>query len=184
MPKTAKRFLLGRGKGYLSAAGPQYRFIFFILLILGVYTFLLKIFQKLAEIVALPVFFPIAAIILLFFVGVVGTVYSHGLIGPMVRIRSALEQMAKGDLHVNLRLRDTDDPLLKDLGKVISELCEHGRNSQVLIQETAKDLSRDIHALQDKVHQGADAAEVQKRVEGVIRKMDLLDKAIKAHGKV
>ena len=70
MLMTGKRHVLGRGKGHLSAAGPQYRFIIFLLIVLGAYTFLLKVFQKLAEIVQLPVFLPIALITLLFFIGV------------------------------------------------------------------------------------------------------------------
>ncbi len=116
MPKTGKRQLLGRGTGHMNAAGSQYRFIIFLIVVLGAYTFLLKVFQKLAEIVQLPVFLPIGLITILVFVGMAGTMYSHTFIGPMQRIRRIVEHLAEGDTNVCLRLRGSDDPVLKDLG--------------------------------------------------------------------
>ena len=180
MPTTGKRQLLGRGKGHLNAAGPQYRFIIFLLAVLGAYTFLLKVFQKLAEIVQLPVFLPIALITLLFFVGIVGTMYSHTFVGPMQRIRRILEHLAEGDTNVSLRLRDSDDPVLKELGKAVCRLCDHSRSSHDLIRETAQDLFAAIEALREKVRQGADREEIQRHIEGLRRTQDLLEKAIQA----
>jgi methyl-accepting chemotaxis protein len=183
MPMTGKRHLLRRGKGYLSAAGPQYRFILFLLLILGAYTFLLKVFQKLAEIVQLPVFLPIALFTLLFFIGVAGTMYSHSFVGPLRRIRRALEHLAEGDTNISLRLRDSDDPMLKELVKTISQLCDSSRSSHALIRETAGDLFKDIDELRQKVHQGAASTEIQQHLERLNTRRDLLEKAIKSSGK-
>jgi hypothetical protein len=180
MPTTGKRHLLSRGKGYLSSAGPQYRFILFLLVVLGVYTILLKVFQKLAEIVQLPVFLPIALITLLFFIGVAGTMYSHSFVGPLRRIRRALEHLAVGDTNISLRLRDSDDPMLKELVKTISQLCNSSRCSNALIRETAEDLFADIEALQQKIQQGADPGEIKKHVEGMRTKQELLNNAIKS----
>ena len=177
---TGKRHLLSRGKGYLSSAGPQYRFILFLLVVLGVYTILLKVFQKLAEIVQLPVFLPIALITLLFFIGVAGTIYSHSFVGPLRRIRGALEHLAVGDTNISLRLRDSDDPMLKELVKTISQLCNTSRCSNSLIRETAEDLFADIEALRQKIQQGADPGEIKKHVDGMRTKKDLLDNAIKS----
>lgn len=180
MPMKGKRYLLTRGKGYLSAAGPQYRFILFLLVVLGAYTFLLKVFQKLAEIVQLPVFLPIALVTLLFFVGVAGTMYSHSFVGPIRRIRRALEHLAEGDANISLRLRNSDDPMLKDLVKTIGQLCDHSRSSHDLIRETADDLFADIEALQKKIHQGMDSMEIKKHVEGMRTRQHLLNNAIKS----
>ena len=181
MPNTlGKRTLLGKGKGYLSVAGPQYRFIIFLFIVLGVYTFLLKVFQKLAEIVQFPVFLPIALITLLFFIGIVGTVYSHTIVGPLLRIRRALKHLSEGDTNISLRLRESDDPMLKDIVKEITLLSEHSRNSCALIQESAKDIISDMATLSDIVHRGADKTEIQKHVDGMLKKHDLLDKAIKS----
>jgi len=183
MPKTGARNLLGKGKGYLNGAGSQYRFIAFLLLILVVYTFLLKIFQKLAEIVQLPVFLPVALVTLLVFVGVMGTYYSHKFVGPMARIRETIEHMANGDMHMAPRLRDSDDPMMKDLVASISRLCEYNRNAQALVQDAARDLMADIAVLRDKLHANADQAEIQKQFDEIRKKQDLLDKAIRSHGK-
>jgi hypothetical protein len=180
MPTSGKRHLLSRGKGYLSSAGPQYRFILFLLVVLGVYTFLLKVFQKLAAIVQLPVFLPIALITLLFFISVAGTMYSHAFVGPMRRIRRALEHVADGDTNISLRLRNSDDPMLKELVMTISQLCDHSRSSRTLIRETAGDLFADIEALRQKIQQGADMGEIKKHVEGLRMKQDLLNNAIKS----
>jgi methyl-accepting chemotaxis protein len=180
MPTTGKRHLISRGKGHLNAVGPQYRFIIFLLIVLGAYTFLLKVFQKLAEILQLPVFLPVALITLLFFVGVVGTMYSHTFVGPIQRIRRILELLAEGDTNVSLRLRDSDDPMLKDLGKAINRLCDQSRNSHALIRETGQDLFAAIEALREKVRQGGDGEEIQKHVEGLRTTQELLEKAIKA----
>jgi len=182
MPTTGKRHLLSRGKGYLSSAGPQYRFILFLLVVLGVYTVLLKVFQKLAEIVQLPVFLPIALISLLFFIGVAGTMYSHSFVGPLQRIRRALEHLAVGDTNISLRLRDSDDPILKDLVMTISQLCECSRNSHAVIRETAGDVLADIETLRKKIQQGADIEEIKKFVEAMRTNQGLLIDAIKTIG--
>jgi methyl-accepting chemotaxis protein len=183
MSKTGTRHLLGKGKGYLNEAGAQYRFIVFLLVVLGVYTLLLKVFQKLAEMVQLPVFLPIALITLLFFVGVVGSMYSHKFVGPLRRIRGALERIAQGDMNVSLRLRESDDPTLKNLVATITTLCEHTRNSHAVIRESANDLFHDLEALDEKIRRGADKAEIHKLIDGLRGKRDLLDKALKTQGK-
>jgi len=178
MPKTGKRQLLGRGTGHMNAVGSQYRFIIFLIVVLGAYTFLLKVFQKLAEIVQLPVFLPIGLITILVFVGMAGTMYSHTFVGPMQRIRRIVEHLADGDTNVCLRLRGSDDPVLKDLGTAVSQLCENSRNSQMLIREASQDLFAAIEALREKVRQGADQEEIQKLVEGLRTTQELLEKAI------
>ena len=183
MSKTGTRHVLGKGKGYLSEAGAQYRFIVFLLVVLGVYTLLLKVFQKLAEIVQLPVFLPIALITLLFFVGVVGSLYSHKFVGPLRRIRGALDRIAQGDMNISLRLRESDDPTLKDLVATITTLCEHTRNSHAVIRETANDLFRDLEALEEQVRRGADTAELAKLAAGLRSKRDLFEQALKTQGK-
>jgi len=164
----------------MNAAGSQYRFIIFLVVVLVAYTFLLKVFQKLAEIVQLPVFLPIALITILVFIGVVGTMYSHTFVGPMQRIRRIVEHLADGDTNVCLRLRGSDDPVLKDLGMAVSELCERSRNSQLLIRETARDLFAAIEALREKIRQGAAQEEIQKHIEGLRTIQELLEKAITA----
>ncbi len=182
-PHTRKRFFGGKGKGYLNAAGPQYRFIVFLIFLLISYTILLRVFQKLAEIVQLPIFLPVSLITLLIFIGIVGVLYSHTFIGPIKRIRKALEQLAEGDTTVSLRLRESDDPALKELVNAITRLCEHSRDSHVLIRETAEDLFREITALQESVRRGAAEAEIRKHLDTLRTKQELMDKAIKASGK-
>ena len=183
MSKTAKRTVLGHGKGYLNEAGPQARFIIFLIFLLVAYTLLLRVFQKLAEIVQLPVFLPISLISLLVFIGIVGTIYSHKFVGPMVRIRRAIEQLSEGDISISLRLRESDDPMLKDLVRAISRLCEHSRNTHTLIHDTAQDLFADITRLQEKIQQGEDKATIQKQLDSVRKKQELLDIAVKSYRK-
>ena len=184
MPQTGKRALLGKGRGYLNVAGPQYRFIIFLLIILGVFTLLLKVFQKLAEFVQFPIFLPIALIVLLFFIGIVGATYSHTIVGPLLRIRHALQHLAEGDMHINLRLRDTDDPMLQDIVKEINILCEHSRNSHAVLQEITRDLFREVTALQEMIRGGAADAEVEKFLTALRKKQGQLDAAIKSYCKM
>ena len=183
MQTTRHRQPFGRGKGHLNGTGPQSRFIIFLFLVLSVYTFLLKVFQKLSEIVQFPIFFPIALITLMLFIGIAGTLYAHTFVGPMLRIRRSLEHLADGDANVSLRLRDSDDPMLKDLVAVITRLCERSRNAHALIQETARDLIAEIEAFREKAGRGEDRADLQKHIEGLRAKQELLEKAIKAYTK-
>ncbi|MFA5073398.1 MAG: hypothetical protein WC539_05820 [Nitrospirota bacterium] len=180
MPHSGKKIILGRGKGYLSVAAPQYRFIVFLLVVLGVYTLLLKVFQKLAEFVQFPVFLPIALITLLFFIGIIGATYSHTIVGPLLRIRNALQQLSEGDSNISVRLRESDDPLLKDIVSEIMLLCEHHRNSHTLIQTSAKDLLKDITAIQEQVRQGASPSDLQAHFDAVRKKIDFLNAAVKS----
>jgi len=182
MTKNMKRTLLGRGRGYLlNVAGPQARFIIFLIFLLVAYTLLLRVFQKLAEIVQFPIFLPLSLISLLVFIGIVGTLYSHKFVGPMLRIRRAIDHLADGDTAICLRLRASDDPMLQDMVKAISRLCEHSRNTHTLIEDTARDLSEDIQALQEKIQQGADSSEIQRQLEIVRKKQGLLDAAIRSY---
>ena len=167
----------------MNAAGPQYRFIIFLIILLISYTILLRVFQKLAEIVQLPIFLPIALVTLLVFIGIVGILYSHTFVGPMVRLRRALEQLAEGETHISLRLRESDDPTLKELARAITLLCEHSRNSHVLVQETSQALFGELAALQEALHRGADKNEIRKRLDEVQKKQHLMDKATKSLGK-
>ncbi len=78
--------MLSRGKNHLiSFSGSQLRFIIFLILLLISYTVLLRVFQKIAEIVQLPIFLPIALISLLIFIGIVGILYSRRrFVGPLL----------------------------------------------------------------------------------------------------
>ena len=183
MQKMAKRHIMGRGKNHLISSGSQFRFIIFLILLLISYTVLLRVFQKIAEIVQLPIFLPIALITLLVFIGIVGILYSHTFVGPLARIRRALEQLADGEENVSLRLRESDDPALKDLVKTISRLCEYSKNAHHLVQDAAQDLFAELAVLQDKLNKGADPSEIGKQSGVVRQKQEILDKAIKAYGK-
>ena len=182
MMQTTKREQFTRGKGILSATGPQSRFILFLIFLLVLYTLLLRIFQKLASIVDLPVFLPVALVTLLAFIGLAGTLYSHRFVGPMVRIRKTLERIAGGDCSVTLRLRDADDPMLKDLVRTIGHLCEQSRQSHRLVQESARELSGDLTALQENIRKGASAGDLLKQAEAIQKKQAALDKAVLSLG--
>jgi hypothetical protein len=181
--KTTKRTLIGRGKGYVNAAGPQSRFIIFLIFVLIGYTLLLRVFLKLAEFVQLPLFLPISLITLLLFIGVAGTVYSHAFVGPMARIRRAVDQLTRGDYTVSLRLRESDDPMLKELVDSISRLNEHSRNSHAFLNASALELFEQISDLAAGIEKGGDKTAILKRVEAVRKKQEILAKAIQALGK-
>jgi len=183
MVKPGDRKLIGRGGGVLSAAGPQARFILFLVLLLIAWTFLLKLFQKLAGIVDLPIFLPIALVTLLLFIGIAGTLYSHKFIGPLVRIRKTLDQVAAGDCSVTLRLRDADDPVLKDLAKTVGKLCEHNRHCHHLVRETAGDLQSGIAELRAAIRSGAAPAELERLLDAAQQKQTQLEQAVRALGK-
>jgi len=180
MPTTGKRYLMGRGKGYLHATASQFRFILFMVLLLISFTFLLRVFQKLAEIVQLPVFLPIALITLLIFIGIVGMLYSHTFVGPMIRIRRELGHLADGDMNISLRLRESDDPMLKDVVATINQLCEKRREARLLILAAASELFQELDRMQEHIRSNADAVAVRKQAEVLRVKQEQLDKVMKA----
>jgi len=182
MMQTTKREQFTRGKGILSATGPQSRFILFLIFLLVLYTLLLRIFQKLASIVDLPVFLPVALVTLLAFIGLAGTLYSHRFVGPLVRIRKTIERIAAGDCSVTLRLRDADDPMLTDLVRAIGHLCEQSRQSHSLVQDLARELSGDVIALQENIRKGASVGDLLKQVEAIQKKQAALDRAVQSLG--
>ena len=183
MSKEIKREVLSRGKGYMSSSGPQARFILFLVFLLIAYTLLLRVFQKLALIVELPVYLPIALVTLLLFIGIAGALYSHKFVGPMVRIRRTLDQVASGDCHVTLRLRESDDPMLKELVTTITALCENSRVSHQNVDATARDLLRGIAQLRDSIKAGAPQAALQQQAEALQQRQELLEKALGSLGK-
>ena len=180
MSEPGKRLYISSGKGYLNAAGPQARFIVFLLTVLIIFTIILRIFQKLAEILQLPVFLHLSLITLLVFIGVVVTISSHKFAGPLTRIRKAIEHLAEGDIAISLRLRESDDPMMKDLVKAINRLADHCRNTHIVIHDTVQDLSSDIAALREKIQQSADKAEILKQLELVRKRQEVLDKAVQS----
>jgi len=182
MIKSTKSRQYNRGKGILSVSGPQSRFILFLVFLLVAYTLLLRIFQKLAAIVDLPVFLPIALVTLLAFIGIAGTLYSHRFVGPMVRIRRTLEQVAQGDCSVSLRLRDSDDPMLKDMVQTIGRLCEQSRNAHRTIHTAAQELFTELTVLQESIVKGAQAGNLEKQMEAVRQKQAALERAVQSLG--
>jgi signal transduction histidine kinase len=182
MEKNGKRHLMGRGKSHLIASGSQLRFIVFLILLLISYTVLLRVFQKIAEIVELPIFLPIALITLLVFIGIVGILYSHTFVGPLLRIRKALEHMSCGETNIALRLRESDDPVLKDLVTTITRLCENNRNTSSMLAETIRELAADVAALQEAVGKAGGHADIQKHLDSLRKKQELLEKTIKSIG--
>src|SRR4030067_2022040 len=100
---TGKRALVAKGKGYFNAIGPQTRFIVFIIFILITFTLLLRVFQKLAEILQLPLFLPISLVTMFIFIGIVGTVCSHKFLAPIFRIRRGRRQKARAGEMINIR---------------------------------------------------------------------------------
>ncbi len=182
MAKTDRKDLSSRSKGLLHPSAAQTRFILFLIFVLVAYTFLLRIFQKIAEIVDLPVFLPITLVTLLVFIGLAGTIYSHRFVGPMVRIRSTLERIADGDCHVTIRLRETDDPMMKDLAATISRLCAQGRHTHEALQITSEELFRALAELEDRVRTGAGAEDLKKQMDTVREKRAALERAVKSMG--
>ena len=183
MTKPIKRYYFARGKGVFSAAGPQARFIVFLIFLLIGYTFLLKIFQKLTNIVELPVFIPIALVTLLTFIGVAGALYSHRFMGPIVRIRRTLEHISDGDCSVTLRLRDADDPMMKELAGSITKLCDRSRNTHRSLRESADGLLKEITELSGSIRKGAAGAELEARVDRIQTRCATLEAALKSLGK-
>ncbi len=183
MQKTGKRMFGDRSRGYLHATGPQFRFILFLILLLISYTVLLRVFQKLAEIVQLPIFLPISLIALLIFIGIGGILYSHTFVGPIIRIRKTLEHMVEGDTASSLRRRDSADPMLKELVNMITLVCENNRTSHSLIRHASQELFSEINALQNSIHRGVDKVEIQKHFDEIHKKQEILEQAMKAFGK-
>lgn len=178
MTTPVKRHYLSRDKGIFSAAGPQTRFIVFLIFLLIGYTLLLKIFQKLTGIVELPLFLPIALVTLLAFIGIAGALYSHKFMGPVVRIRRTLEQVANGDCSVTLRLRDGDDPMMQDLAQSVTKLCERSRHSHRLLRDTADSLLKELDGLTDGIRKGADGGELAARLDRVQTQRTAFEKAL------
>ena len=181
MTKNGKRIILGKGKGYISSTGPQYRFIVFLIFILVAFTLLLRVFQKLAEILQLPLFLPISLVTLMLFIGIVGTLYSHKFVGPLERIKRALDQMAEGEEATCLRLRETGDPMLKNIVVSIGRLCERTRNEHVLIQDQTRDLFNAVQELRLEAQKsGACGEQLEKHLAVLLEKQAHLEKTIKS----
>ena len=102
--------------------------------------------------------------------------------GPLVRIRKTIERIAAGDCSVTLRLRDADDPMLKDLVRAIGRLCEQSRHSHRQVQESARELSGDLTALQENIRKGASVGDLLKQVEAIQKKQAALDMAVQSLG--
>jgi hypothetical protein len=100
----------------------------------------------------------------------------------VVRIRKVLDQIVGGDYAVTLRLREADDPMMKDLAKTIGRLCEKSRHSCENLQFAAQDIFRDLTSLEEQVRAGATAADLQKTVESLREKKAALERAVKSMG--
>jgi nitrogen fixation/metabolism regulation signal transduction histidine kinase len=186
MTKQTKKVQCARRvKGRLIAPGAQMRFILFLTFLLVAYTFLLKFFQKLASMprVNLLIFVPVALVTLLVFIGIAGMLYSHRFVGPLARIRNALDQVARGDCSVSLRLRESDDPVLREVATKIVSLCEHSRNAHHLVREAAQDLLSELVELDEAVRKGAHSGDLQEHQERIHKKKAMLEQAVQSLGK-
>jgi len=183
MTKSVKRQSFSRGKGVLSATGPQARFIVFLIFLLIGYTLLLKIFQKLSGIVELPVFLPIALISLLAYIGIAGILYSHKFAGPIIRISKTLEHVAQGDCSVSLRLRDSDDPLMKELAETVTRLCEQSRLNHRMLHETAGNFLHELAELTGSIRKNGPGADMEARLARLQQQQAAFEQALNSLGR-
>ncbi len=183
MSKPSKRFFVGQGKGYLNAAGSQFRFILFLLLLLACFTLLLLVFQKLAGFMPFFIFLPISLVTIILFIGAAGAIYSHKFSGPVIRIRKTIDRMAEGEVSVSLRLRDGDDPMLKELADAVCRLGEHSRNTHAQIESAVHELFGGLAALREKIHLGAAKAEMQQQIDELREKQEALEKVLHLYRK-
>ena len=126
---------------------------------------------------------PISLVTLFAFIAVAGTLYSHTFLGPLVRIQRAVKQLIEGESDICLRLRESDDPLMKDLARSLSSLCEHSRNIQAVVRDAAADLFNEIQTLAESSKRGAGAKDLASLIDSVRQKQDVLDKAIRSFRK-
>jgi hypothetical protein len=102
----------------------------------------------------------------------------------MARIRRALDQMAAGENATCLRLRETDDPMLKEIVTSISRLCEHTRSEHILIQDQARDLFSAVQALRDEAGKSGACGElIEKHFADLLKKQELLEQTIQSFHK-
>jgi hypothetical protein len=83
---------------------------------------------------------------------------------------------------VTLRLRDSDDPMLKDLVRTIGGLCEQSRNSHRSVHEAAQGLFTDLAALQESIAKGEQGVSLEKQLAAVRQRQAALEKAVQSLG--
>jgi hypothetical protein len=59
-------------------------------------------------------------------------------------------------------------------------LSEHSRNSHAILQEYVKDLFQEVSVIQEMVQQGAVKTEIEKHLQELRLKQDMLEKSIKS----
>jgi len=87
-------------------------------------------------------------------------------------------------MNMNLRLRETDDPMLKEIAREISALCEHSRDSSAVLRESLRDLFKDVVVLQEMIRLDAPKSDVERHLHELRKRQDEMEKMIKSLCKV
>jgi len=90
----------------------------------------------------LLIFIP-PVIVATIFIIITTILYTHRIVGPLVRIRAITKQISKGDLDIFIKLRKKDEikPIAEALNNLVLRYKEKGHRLSDILEEIYKDAS-------------------------------------------
>jgi methyl-accepting chemotaxis protein len=123
---------------------------------------LADIYVRTAQLLVLPVLFLSACAI------AAGIIFSHRIAGPVYRVKKTAEDIAGGDLRVNVRFRKGDD--LHDLADALNSMI--GKVREIVKEDT--ELIEEINLITSRLEEGMPEAGIKKSLEeltGIVRRL-------------
>ena len=81
------------------------------------------------------------------FIFVLALLFSHRIAGPVYRLERSLDEIARGNLALQIKLRRGDE--LQDLAEIINTMTENLRKTVVLSREESLSIQKDLQSLKN-----------------------------------
>jgi methyl-accepting chemotaxis protein len=81
------------------------------------------------------------------FIFVLALLFSHRIAGPVYRLERSLDEIARGNLALQIKLRRGDE--LQDLAEIINTMTENLRKTVVLSREASLSIQKDLQSLKN-----------------------------------
>ncbi|MFC1623890.1 HAMP domain-containing protein [Candidatus Omnitrophota bacterium] len=115
------------------------------------------------------------------FVFIIALLFSHKIAGPVYRIERSLDEIAKGNLAMRIKLRKGDE--LWDLANNINAMVESLDKNVILNKETVLKIQKDLDeikkAIPHQASQASNAAQIRSSMNSLEAKIKELEASLK-----
>jgi methyl-accepting chemotaxis protein len=112
------------------------------------------------------------------FIFILALLFSHRIAGPLYRLEKILDEIARGNLALQIKLRRGDE--LQDLAEIINVMTGNLKKTIVLSKETSLSIQKELQGLKDIItYQPIDLTKLESSINNLQAKINELNSSLR-----